>query len=305
MKGIRSRRGQIGTMMALFLPALLGSISLGVDVGMLYYNWALLQKAADAAALAGASYLPYDPVDAQSQAVAFAEQNGIQPSEIVSTNLAPDDLSITVQLKRTVPFYFARVLGLVSGPVSASGTAGVQQNPNYTRGLMPVGLTCAGGTCNFQMNQLYQLKSSQAASGNWGALALGGSGSSVYRSNIENGYWGNINVGDWVSTKPGNVVGPTSQGFTDRINQGLTVDPNGTYASASSYDPRAVIFPIVNFSGATGNSVQVQIVGFARMWVDSLGSNGTINAYYLGMATFDSSQQTTGNFGTTTPILLQ
>ncbi len=46
--------------MALFtivLPVLLGVMALGVDFALIYLNWSMVQKAADAAALAGASQL--------------------------------------------------------------------------------------------------------------------------------------------------------------------------------------------------------------------------------------------------------
>ena len=46
--------------MALFtivLPVLLGVMALGADFAIIYLNWSMVQKAADAAALAGASQL--------------------------------------------------------------------------------------------------------------------------------------------------------------------------------------------------------------------------------------------------------
>ena len=46
--------------MALFtivLPVLLGAMALGTDFAIIYLNWSMVQKAADAAALAGASQL--------------------------------------------------------------------------------------------------------------------------------------------------------------------------------------------------------------------------------------------------------
>ena len=43
--------------LTLVLPVLLGAMALGADFSIVYFNWALVQKAADAAALAGASQL--------------------------------------------------------------------------------------------------------------------------------------------------------------------------------------------------------------------------------------------------------
>ncbi|HVN29808.1 MAG TPA: pilus assembly protein TadG-related protein, partial [Candidatus Binataceae bacterium] len=111
----RFGRGQTVVIFALIIPFLLGAISFGTDVAVFYFNWMQLQKAADAAALAGANYLPDNPATAQSTAIAYAESNGIKASEITATTVSADDLSISVTLQRTVPYYFARTLGLTSG----------------------------------------------------------------------------------------------------------------------------------------------------------------------------------------------
>ena len=57
MKLGKFRKGQIAVVMTLVIATLVGVMSLGADVGVMYYNWVQLQKGADAAAVAGASYL--------------------------------------------------------------------------------------------------------------------------------------------------------------------------------------------------------------------------------------------------------
>src|SRR5260370_27234352 len=56
-KIFRSSRGQIAVLYAGIIVALIGAISLGADVAVMYVNWQQGQKVADAAALAGANYL--------------------------------------------------------------------------------------------------------------------------------------------------------------------------------------------------------------------------------------------------------
>jgi len=55
-------------------------------MAVLYFNWVILQKGVDGAALAGASYLGSD-LQSVSQAVsiakAYAEKNGIKDAELV------------------------------------------------------------------------------------------------------------------------------------------------------------------------------------------------------------------------------
>jgi len=53
----RFSNGQMLVLLTLILPVLLGAMALGADFSIIYFNWALVQKAADAAALAGASQL--------------------------------------------------------------------------------------------------------------------------------------------------------------------------------------------------------------------------------------------------------
>jgi hypothetical protein len=65
---------------------------------------------------------------------------------------------------------------------------------------------------------------------------------------------------------------------------------------------------LIDFTGATGSSVQVTVMGFAMMWLDSYtsqGKNKTLNAYFLGTVPVTSVPSTTTTFGQLHPILLQ
>jgi Flp pilus assembly protein TadG len=53
----RISKGQIAVALILVLPVLLAALALGSDFSIVYFNWTMVQKAADAAALAGASQL--------------------------------------------------------------------------------------------------------------------------------------------------------------------------------------------------------------------------------------------------------
>jgi uncharacterized membrane protein len=127
----RYQRGQMIIVVAITATALVGAIALFTDVAVMYFNWMELQKAADAAAAAGANYLPEQPDIAASEANSYASSNGIQPSEIVSTVINNNNTQITIKLQRTVPYYFASVLGLISGPVAAGATASVPYWDDY------------------------------------------------------------------------------------------------------------------------------------------------------------------------------
>ena len=289
----RFSKGQIAAIMMIIMPVLLGMIGLGADIGVLYYNWGALQKAADSAALAGASQLTGDTVTTNNSAVIstgtqYAKYNGItQGSDTILVSPAADDRSVSVYLSRQVPYYFLQLIGLKKGKVTAKATAGVLPTTGVC-GAAPFGLPCkqncagngcygqgksagqgdatCGGAYTFNTSNLsagaqIQLKSDQSVTGvpgNWDPLAIGGSGASTYRSNIGHGEAQVIKAGDTLATETGNIVGPTAQGFTDR---GLNL-PNSTVSQvpATGYpsplspsDPHIVVVPLVDFTAAGKN----------------------------------------------------
>jgi Flp pilus assembly protein TadG len=306
----RRSSGQTVVIVALILPALLGAVALGTDVSVFYFNWVQLQKAADSAALAGANYLPDNPSQAQTTANQLAESNGVKASEIVSTAVAPDNLSISIKLQRTVPYYVAKVLGLTSGIVTTSATATPQFPPSTlnasTPGQVPSGGddnganggTCANiGTCDLipiglDTNTVYSdgesitLQQGQLGPGNWDLLALGGTGGANLRTNIANGYNSMISVGDWVTTEPGKKVGPVDQGFQDRLDLASSVDPSGTYLTHSVTDPRILVLPVVDWEHPNGRS-SVEVTAFATVWLDSY-SSGQVTVNFISQVVANS-----------------
>lgn len=106
-------------------------MALGVDFALIYFNWSMVQKAADAAALAGASQLTGVAGSASTVQPAvvnyvngYACMNGISDpaatyptlctetthpggfvDKIVFTNVT--DTEVSVGIKRTVPYYSA------------------------------------------------------------------------------------------------------------------------------------------------------------------------------------------------------
>jgi len=306
----RKSKGQTLVIVALMLPALLGAVALGTDVGVFYFNWVQLQKAADSAALGGANYLPDNPTQATSTANQLAQNNGIKASEIVSTSVAPDDLSISIKLQRTVPYYVARVLGLTSGIVTTSATAAPQFPPttlNATApGKVPPGgdnngangsLCSAAGSCSLipiglDVNTHYSngsqitLQQGELGPGNWDLLALGGVGGNNLRTNIANGYNSLVSVNDWVTTEPGKKVGPVDQGFQDRLDAAASVNAAGTYSNHSLTNPRVLVLPVVDWEHQNGRS-SVEVKAFATVWLDSY-NKGAVTVHFISQVAANS-----------------
>jgi Flp pilus assembly protein TadG len=280
-------RGQTVVMLTLLIPILLGAVALGADVAVFYYNWGRLQRAADAAALAGGSFLPRDTTSATSTAIKYAGLNGVSSGQVTSVSFGSGNTTITVKVQRTVPYMFARVLGLVSNPVRASATAAVTTAGSAT-GAMPIGLN---SNTPYSKGQAIAMHSGRVAPGDWDGLALGCSGASCYQNNLTNGYSGTITVGDMLTSEPGATVGPTDKGINARIQNGLAFDSTASATNFQTGDPRAVIVPVVSWNGCTGNCT-VPVVTFAAVWINSV-SGKTINATFIAYVSAGSTSSTT------------
>jgi Flp pilus assembly protein TadG len=134
----RARRteptGQIFVIMALCMVALLGLVGLSTDVGYMYFQHQALQNDVDSAVTSGASYLPDNSAQAVSTAKTYAKNNGVADSEITSTTVAPNDLSLSMTLTRSVSLFFSKVLGINTARIAVTATSGVPFSPNTIGG---------------------------------------------------------------------------------------------------------------------------------------------------------------------------
>jgi hypothetical protein len=123
-RGVRGDGGYLVIWVALLLPVLIGMAALGVDVGMWYVSANEQQKAADAAALAGAARLPSDPTAAAATARQVASANGFTDGTddvVITTTPTGNRLSVTIA--KTVPNSFGPVLGINETTVTRSAQA--------------------------------------------------------------------------------------------------------------------------------------------------------------------------------------
>jgi Flp pilus assembly protein TadG len=183
----REESGQGLVVATLVMVVVLGFAAMAIDVGLFLHERRELQKSADAAALAGAQELPYSPADAEQKAQEWAENNGIGDGELeaiaVTTTYADND-TITVEVKRDVPFVFARVLGLTSDTVRADATARVG-SPAGMSGLVPWAVEEEA----LEAEGLVTLEfgSPGGGQGNFGGIVLDQPGGNEYEENIQYG----------------------------------------------------------------------------------------------------------------------
>jgi Flp pilus assembly protein TadG len=126
-------RGAVTVVVALTITGLIAMFALAIDLAALFDARSEAQRAADAAALAGASaFLEYQEDYARSvavdRAIELATSNvirnaPIQPEDVtVTVNL--DSSTVRAQVRRdAVPTWFARLLGIDAVPIGAEATA--------------------------------------------------------------------------------------------------------------------------------------------------------------------------------------
>ncbi|WP_205474228.1 pilus assembly protein TadG-related protein [Nocardioides sp. SYSU D00038] len=103
----------------------LGLAAVGVDTARWYLEAERVQKAADAAALAGVTYMPTDLAKATSAALAVAADNGYAPGDDAAVQVERGGTAsqLRVTVTSTIPNTFGAYLGLSESSISRSATA--------------------------------------------------------------------------------------------------------------------------------------------------------------------------------------
>ncbi len=329
----RSSRAQTLATMVIALPAIIGAMGLAADIGNFYFNYVKVQTAADASVLSGAKYLPDQPCKAIATANMYATcLNGIRAGEVLSTTttygahcpapastpvpiacatpVAPPGCTmppqprsalpacnLTMQVQRTVAYYFARLVGTNQGTLDVSATA-TTEVANPVGNIVPIGL---------QYTTIYSYGSPAALvfqpspsgsipAGDWGALALGGQ---QFTKVFGVGYSTKVSINDPVAPdRSATTAGPISAAIQARITVGQSTDPSGSPVPPPTYtanDARVVTIALVDW-GAKGGCCR--ILGFAELWLGSV-SNANISGYWVanGVDGFPDSTGTAPNDG--------
>ncbi|MBI4498699.1 MAG: hypothetical protein HY689_12465 [Chloroflexi bacterium] len=250
---------------ALSMMVLLGFTALALDGGILYRERRALQNIADAAALAGARELPGDPIQALLAAEQYVLENGGRLADIeeiaLTTRFNPED-AVQVRLRRTVPLFFAPVLGHVQQDVAVAAMGLVTPIEPYD--VWPWGVTQESLVYGVELT--LKVGSRNNMTGNFMALDFpDSSGASDYEDYIKYGWNGDlpgpVPPNTWtIATETGNIAGKTQKGVDDLLSQ-----PNCTPPWADVRCPRVGIVPVLGaytWDEVAGKS-SVQVVGFA------------------------------------------
>lgn len=136
--GRSAEAGAVALIVALLMPVFIGFVALSVDVARWYVEAERLQKAADAASLAGVVYMPQEFDQAQQVALDTARRNGYAPSATVSIEVTPGPRpsQLRVEISSTIENAFAAAIGFSTSTITRSSVA------DYN-GPAPMGSPCS------------------------------------------------------------------------------------------------------------------------------------------------------------------
>jgi|GEM_PF-2720682 len=310
----RGSDGQLMPAIALIALVLLGIAALGTDVFMMYWSKQNLQRASDAAALAGAMYLSDTSfgganasctyaTPAQQAACTYALANSILSSEIEGITVAGDGKSITVVTSRNIPATFARLLGFTQFTVKAQAVAGIVAT-GQTYNIIPIGLD---GSTPYTYGQAIVMHRGNCGPGCWGAVDYAGSsGGNTLGSQLTNGCGCTVTAGSTyrVGSFSGAKTGPVDHGISQRISNGQASDPSGTAQSHSPDDPRVATVALVTWGGDTDSTQTATVTSFAEVWLT--GSNkAAISAIFIRQVVPGAGGSGTTDAGAMRTLLLQ
>lgn len=304
--------GQTLPVVCLFIVGLLAVAGAVIDLGNAYLQRQEVQRAADAAALAGAIAIPSGAYQPAAQGMATKND---QTGDGVSISSNGTD-TVTVSVSRSVSTSFLHLLGINSIPVAATAKATIEAVGQIQGHVSPYAVTQqayanGAGTTLFVQN----------APGAYGTIDLpttdNSSGGSC-SGNTNKGTPSNIglelsdqlpagpmNVGGCISVKSGasqpsaNVVNqmpPTN----NAMSQDLQNLGNGQYQvisqpwdDATGLPPRLMYVPIVqSLPGGNGDATIVSFAWFYMTSATGGGSSLTINGQWVSLQLPNAAQTT-------------
>lgn len=306
-KFFRKCDGSVMILTTLSIAALLGFAALAIDVGAMYTAKNQLQAAVDSAALAGASGLIVDVPTATTRAIQYASMNNCinQPVNPVTVTFPIANQRIRVAANRNINLYFARVFGMNTALITASaeaeigpitGTPGMKpwaipdSIPSmYTLGDPVVLKSGSPGAPGTNSGFFYPIDFPAVWSPTTQIEGNPTSGGNEYRDNIVTGAEDAIYIGDVMMVEPGNMIGPTAQGFRDLIAQdpgavwsttelgGVVTSPNFPEYNTS---PRVIKIPFydIDLPPDSGRNT-VEVIAIGAFFVESMQGNDVVGRF--------------------------
>ncbi|MBC8060017.1 MAG: Tad domain-containing protein [Clostridiaceae bacterium] len=253
-------KGNVAILLCLAVTVILGFSAYVVDIGLLYVEKARLSNAIDSAVLAASIELPTNPTKARNIGKEYLQKNNVDPSK-VSINIGSDNKSIQMEGTKNVKFLFAPVIGIDNSDINVSTKAIIGPIKSVKGGIRPFAVE----KFQFSYGDVVTLKdgAGDGYHGNYGPIALGGPGATVFKSNALYGYSGSITVGDMINTETGDMAGATNE-IKNYINSEIS-----SFSNFQRNSTRLWILPLVDSLNVNG-SKDVLIVGFGEFYVEGI-----------------------------------
>ncbi|MFP5112715.1 pilus assembly protein TadG-related protein [Bacillaceae bacterium C204] len=258
---LRDESGAVLVIVAISMVALLGVTALAIDGGRLYSEKSKLQKALDAAVLAGAQGLTSGEAQAIEIAQEVSQKNGFPLTED-DLSLTSDSIRATKQIN--VPLTFARVLGMNNTDVNAKAKAIIAPlKKGY--GIAPIAVDYNSVPDVTELN----CGNTGAHHGNCGFLDIDGNGADGLADGIKNGTTFEIGT-EIAETEPGGKVGPVQDAIQYLIDSDKDKPQCQSLSTADNSCARLITIVVIDtWENADGKST-VKVVGLAAYWIEKL-----------------------------------
>jgi Flp pilus assembly protein TadG len=297
-------RGQTLVLITVFMLSLLGAAAMAIDVGSWYQAKRHLQDDADAAALAGAAYLP---AGTSSAAATTNFNNNKLVGETAQITVATT--TVTVAVTYAAPTYFAKVFGKASATIKATATAQIQAAGAVSHHVSPWAVlrsvyasgagtklfTCSGSGTTSNCGTVDLPTSANNTGGSCTGPVYTGISQNVAAAVGDTEDVGRLTLGGCLSPKPGASQNSANvaDGLSGTLAQDLRNNGNGQYEvikqtwdDPNGLPPRLIYVPIVD-AFSQGTSGPWTITGFAWFYMTGSlgnGSNITIAGQFVSIA---------------------
>ncbi len=283
--------GAVAVIVALVSSVLFFALAaIGVDAARWAVEVETIQKTADAAALAGVTFVPYDMTSAEATALAVAAKNGYKPDTrtkiTISQGSKPSQLRVTIS--SLVDNQFGRTFGVGDAWITRTAVA------DYT-GPAPM-----GSPCNTFGNEPPSQPGAAQPTGS--ALPASPFPNCNWTATKQPQFWGALNGPD-----TGKVQGDR---YMSRRCSGSPMEYACTGASAngnSEYNPLGYFYAIHIEPAAVGTPIEIQIYDPAYVAIDASAdtaacslsfTSDSVNEYTTtdGRKRYSSAEYCTGDF---------
>lgn len=308
LRGSSKQQGLVVVIVTIAMLVILGVTALAIDINHAYMNRTKLQNGVDAAALAAAVILDQSGTEAEAETAANAALTKMSGSDgNAELDMTTADISVTfnnssdfsggacvlggdcyvrvVANNLDLNSFFMQMF-TDTKQVGATAVAGPSAGGN-TCNVVPIAI-CAGDigsdTGGFKDGDVYDLKlgsnDSPMGAGNFQLLDIDvdetenqSSQDKHIRNQLAGSYTGCVGVGEFVTTKPGNTIGPVGQGLNTRFGDGRLTDqydPDGEVkegithneylASEGHNGRRELAVPIVDCTESGSGKTDFEVV---------------------------------------------